>query len=223
MPVWQQLYDELKDYGFMVFAVAMDSRGAEAAKPWIDAANSTYVSVIDAEHRLADLYNMVNVPEAVWIDEAGKIVRPTEVAGSGDYFRKMDRQTKQLPEEGKVMRETMRAHYLNALRDWVKNGMKSQYAFDSKAARAHVRPQSEDMALGHCWFRWGHHLHYAGNTDEAEAALAEASRLHPDSWNIWRQMGDLKLKGQPNPDFWARVDTLGDKRYYGKIDMPGMP
>ena len=207
----------------MVFAVAMDSRGTTAARPWIEAAKSTYVSVIDADHRLADLYNMVNVPEAAWIDEAGKIVRPTEVAGSVDYFRKMDRQTRQLPEEGKIMRDSMRARYMNALRDWVKNGTKSEYAFDAKAARAHVRPQSDEVALGHCWFRLGQHLHATGKVEEAEAALAEASRLHPDSWNTWRQMGDLKLEGKPNPDFWPRVDTLGARRYYDKIDMPGMP
>jgi uncharacterized protein YnzC (UPF0291/DUF896 family) len=223
LPVWQHLFDELKDYGFMVFAVAMDSRGAEIARPWIEAAKTTYVSVIDTEHRVADLYNMVNVPEAVWIDEAGRIVRPTEVAGSGDYFRKMDRVTRTLPEEGKRMREEMRTRYMDALRDWVKNGIKSAYAFDPAAARAHVRKQTDDMALAHCWFRLGRHLHATGKVEEAEAALAEASRLHPDSWNIWRQMGDMKLEGKPNPDFWARVDTLGSRRYYDKIDMPGMP
>ena len=221
--MWQQLYDELKDDGFMVFAVAMDSRGPEVARPWIEAAKSTYISVIDTDHRLADLYNMVNVPEAVWIDEAGRIVRPTEVAGSGDYFRKMDRTTKTLPEDAKEMRENMRTLYMNALRDWVKNGKNSIYAFDPAAARGHVRPLSEDVALAHCWFRLGRHLHASGTVAEAEAAFAEASRLHPDSWNIWRQMGDFKHQGQPNPDFWARVETLGDKRYYGKIDMPGMP
>lgn len=221
--MWQHLYDELKGYGFMVFAVAMDSRGADVARPWIEAAKSTYVSVIDAEHRVADLYNMVNVPEAVWIDEAGRIVRPTEVAGSGDYFRKMDRQTRTLSDEAKAMREEMRSGYMAALRDWVKNGTKSAYAFDPSAARAHLRPQSEDVAMAHCWFRLGRHLHAIGATSEAEAALAEASRLHPDSWNIWRQTGDLKLEGKPNPDFWARVEALGNRRYYDKIDMPGMP
>jgi len=25
------------------------------------------------------------------------------------------------------------------------------------------------------------------------------------------------------PDFWQRVDALGDHRYYAKVDMPGMP
>ena len=25
------------------------------------------------------------------------------------------------------------------------------------------------------------------------------------------------------PDFWERVDALGDRRYYAPVDMPGMP
>ena len=221
--MWQHLYDELDDRNFMVFAVALDSRGAEVARPWIEAAKSTYVSVIDRDHRTAELYNMVNVPEAVWIDETGRIVRPTEVAGSGDYFRKMDRQTRALPDEAKAMRETMRARYMEALRDWVVNGANSAHAFDPGGARAHVRPLGADTALAHCWFRLGQHLHERGAPDEAAAAFAEASRLHPDSWTIWRQAGDLRLEGKPNPDFWARVDALGERRYYDRIDMAGMP
>ena len=52
----------------------MDAR-ADAARPFIEAAAPSYVSLIDRDHHLADLYNMVNVPQGVWIDEAGRIVR----------------------------------------------------------------------------------------------------------------------------------------------------
>ena len=40
---------------------------------------------------------MVNVPTAVWIDERGKIVRPSEPAGVTDAFRKMDRNNFSIP------------------------------------------------------------------------------------------------------------------------------
>ena len=49
-------------------------------------------------------------------------------------------------------------------------------------------------------------------------------RLHPDSWAIWRQragVNDLGLAALP--DFWARVDALGERRYYAAVDMKGMP
>src|SRR5258706_13443905 len=82
----------------MVVAVAMDSREGDPL-PWIDAAKPTYPTLIDREHRLAELYGIVNVPQAVWIDEAGRIVRPAEGAGSYQGFRRINRPTPQKPEE----------------------------------------------------------------------------------------------------------------------------
>ncbi len=52
MPVWQQLYAELKDKNFMVVAVAEESRGADHARPWIEQAKADYWQLIDTEHRL---------------------------------------------------------------------------------------------------------------------------------------------------------------------------
>ena len=80
MSVWQDLYSGLQEQNFIIIAVAMDSR-ADAARPWIEAAAPTYPALIDRDHRVAELYNMVNVPQAVWINEAGRIVRPAENAG----------------------------------------------------------------------------------------------------------------------------------------------
>ena len=221
--MWQHLYDELKDRNFTVIAVAMDSRGAEVARPWIEAAKATYPALIDAEHTLSDLYNMVNVPQAVWIDERGGIVRPPESAGSVDYFRGMDRTTKQLPPEAVQLKEDTRKRYLDAVKDWVINGKSSRHAFDAVAAKAHVPLPTPEIARAHALFRLGRALYAKGEAAEADEHMAEASRLHPDSWNIWRQSGDMRLEGKPNPDFWARVDALGERRYYLKIDMTGMP
>src|SRR5262249_56107794 len=87
---------------------------AEAARPWIEAANPTYPCLIDRNHHVADLYNMVNVPQATWIDEAGRIVRPPENAGSSDAFRKMDRLTKQMQPEQVAERERTKKVYVAA-------------------------------------------------------------------------------------------------------------
>lgn len=81
--MWQALFDELKDQNFSIITVAMDA-DAEAARPFIEAAAPDYISLIDRDHRVAGLYNMVNVPQAVWIDESRQIVRPPEVAGTYD-------------------------------------------------------------------------------------------------------------------------------------------
>ena len=73
------MYEELKEHNFTVITVALD-KSVEEAKPWIDIANPQHPSLIDTKHLVADLYNMVNVPTILWIDENGKIARPNDVA-----------------------------------------------------------------------------------------------------------------------------------------------
>ena len=72
--MWQDLYDDLKDRDSTVIAVAMDARD-DAARPWIEDVAPSYPCLIDTEHHVAALYNMVNVPQAAWIDEQGQLVR----------------------------------------------------------------------------------------------------------------------------------------------------
>ena len=81
-----------------------------------------------------------------------------------------------------------------------------------------------ETAEAHAMFRLGQHLIRHGEAAEGQRWLREASALHPESWCIWRQQADVTELGLAAlPDFWARVDALGDRRYYARIDMPGMP
>jgi AhpC/TSA family len=221
--VWQALYSELAERNFIVLAVAMDSR-PDASRPWIEAARPTYPCLIDRDHYVADLYQMVNVPQAVWIDEAGRIVRPTETAGSYEGFRAMDRATRKMPEDVARVTAAAKRTYVDAVRDWALKGAASAFAFDAAAARGHLPAAGEDVARAHAAFRLGQHLLRAGRAEEGERWLAEASRLHPDSWNIWRQHAEPNAMGlAAGPEFWARVDALGQRKYYAAVDMPGMP
>jgi hypothetical protein len=221
--VWQALYEELKDRNFMVIAVALDSRPGDPL-PWIEAARPSYLCLIDRDHRLAELYNMVNVPQAVWIDERGTIVRPTEPAGAYEGFRRMDRVTREMPADAARLTAEAKTTYVNAIRDWVLNGPASAHAFDPGRARAHVPVPPEDVAGAHAAFRLGQHLLRRGQAEEGDRWLREASRLHPESWCIWRQRAGVTEFGLASqPDFWERVDALGERRYYDAVDMPGMP
>jgi len=221
--VWQELYASLKDRGFVVIAVALDSRPADPL-PWIEAAKPTYPCLIDRDHRLADLYGMVNVPQAVWIDEAGRIVRPTESAGAYEGFRKMNRVTREMPADVAKVNADARATYVAAIRDWVERGAASEHVFDGADARAHLPAITADMARAHAAFRLGQHLIREGRVEEGDRWLAEASRLHPESWAMWRQRAGVNEMGFASlPDFWERVDALGAKRYYAPVDMKGMP
>jgi hypothetical protein len=210
--VWQQLFDGLKSKKFMIVAVAEESRGAEHARQWIEQANARYWCLIDTEHHVADLYGMVNVPQAVWIDEAGRIVRPPENAGSTDHFRLMDRTTRTLAPEHQAAQLAARAAYLDAVRDWVLTG---HHALPADVASRRLPRITQEIARAQTHFRLGVWLRRHGNAAEGDAHLAEASRLHPESWNIWRQAADLDEVGKASGEaFWQRVQALGERPYY---------
>ncbi len=82
---------------------------------WIEAAQPTYPCLIDRTHHVAELYHMVNVPQATWIDEAGRIVRPPENAGQSDAFRKMDRASGTMTPEQIAERTRVKAVYVEAI------------------------------------------------------------------------------------------------------------
>ncbi len=224
LSVWQALYAELEASGFMVISVAMEARGSESARPWIELVNPDFPVLIDQDHRVAELYNMVNVPQAVWIDEEGRIVRPTETSGTSDAWRALDRTTFAIPEGSAAELVRVRGIYSDAVRDWVANGAASRFVYDPATARARTPVVTDDIARANACFRLGRHLRSEGKTAEGDTFLKEAIRLRPDSWNFWRQTADLmEVGGAASPDFFNRVDELGQGRYYAPIDMDGMP
>lgn len=218
------MYEELKDKNFVVIAVAFDTGGVADAGQWIAAANPTYPCLIDAHHVVGELYGMVNVPNAVWIDEQGRIVRPSEAAGAGDSFRSMDRTTFQMPPEAVAATRSTRQAYLNALRDWVEKGAASVHAMPPATARARLPALTQDDALAAVEFRLALYLHEHGRAGEAQRHFAEAKRLSPDNWSYKRQAWHLEQPGKSGgPEFWAAVDALGDKPYYPPPQLESTP
>ena len=214
--MWQALHEELSARNFTVVAVALDSGGPAKTGEWIRAARATYPCLIDERHVTADLYGVVNVPSAVWIDESGRIVRPTETAGSSDAFRtQLDRATKKMSAEGLAERERVRGAYLDALRDWAAKGRASAFALTEDAARQRLPLPTDAQARAAAVFRLAQHLHARGHAEAAAPYLAEARRLHPESWSIRRQTWELEASGKAGgPEFWAAVDALGATPYY---------
>ena len=214
---------ELEAKNFTVLAVALDS-SPEKARPWIEAAKPTYPCLIDVDHRLAELYNFVNVPESVWIDEAGTIVRPQEPSGAFEGFRQMDRATFKVPDAALAKTTSARQTYYAAVRDWAEKGAASRHVTTPEQTRQRLNVPGPEMALAHATFRLGRALLRRGREAEAASAFAEAQRLHPESWAMWRQAAPLDHRGFATGEaFWARVDALGDKRYYARVEMDGMP
>jgi len=242
--VWQSLYQELKDKNFLIISVAFDTGGVPAVKDWIRPAEPvqlpkelldimgwedsltsrlarpTYPCLIDEKHVIAELYGMVNVPQVVWINEQGRIVRPAESAGASDGFRTIDRITWQMAPEVAAEGKKNRARYVDAIRDWVAKGDASQYILTPEEARKRLRGSTTNDALAAANFRLGQYLFAQGHQQDARRYFLEAKRLRPDSWNFIRQ--ELELQGVGNasgPEFWAQVDALGKQAYYPPADL----
>ena len=223
--------------------MAFDTGGIAAVKDWIrpasaqlpkellnimgwedalsaKAATPTYPCLIDEKHVVAELYNMVNVPSAVWINEQGRIVRPTESAGSSDGFRTMDRTTYQMAPEIAMQGKQIRSTYINAIRDWAAKGDASQYALSPEEVRHRLQGPTDSDAKATANFRLGQYLYQQGHHQDAKRYFNEAQRLRPESWNFRRQRLELEAVGNASgPEFWAAVDALGNKSYYPQAKL----
>ena len=207
MPGWQKLYRELKDQNFEIISVAEDTGGAKAAEPSITAAKPDYTVLIDSQHVVSRLYNMVNVPTAVWINEQGRIVRPNEVAFVDNRY--------------KLLHHLDAAPYLDGIRDWVKNGARSPFVLGEQKVRARLKPQDPDEARAAAEFGLAEYLSQTNRGMAAIPHYKEAQRLRPDSWNYKRQAWSL---GNPDRDygtnFMKEVRKLGSKPYYEPRRLP---
>jgi len=183
-----------------------------------------YPNLIDEKHVVAELYNMTNVPMAVWIDEAGRIVRPAEAAGASDSFRSMDRATFKMTPEGATRSKASRTAYVNALRDWVAKGDQSAYALAPAEAASRIAGPSPTDALSSANFRLAQYLHERGHTAEAMPHFLEARRLCPERWHYLRQTLEIEELGKGSgPEFFAAIDALGERSFYHPVDLKASP
>ena len=190
-----------------------DALGAKAATP-------TYPCLIDEKHIVAELYNMVDVPSAVALSEQGRIVRPTESAGSSDGFRTMDRTTFQMAPEVAAAGKRIRKTYVDALRDWAAKGDASQYVLSPDEVRQRMQGPTDSDAIATANFRLGQYLYQQGHHQDAKRYFNEAQRLRPESWNFRRQRLELEAVGNASgPEFWTAVDALGSKAYYPQAKL----
>ncbi len=163
--------------------------------------------LIDTKHLVTRLYDMVNVPTAVWINEKGRIVRPNEVAYVDNRYTGMHR--------------LQAEEYLNAIRDWAANGDRSVFVMSEKELRERLAPQNPDWALAAAEFGLAEYLY---RNDQREASIRhykEAQRLNPESWNYKRQAWALSdAERDYGTSFMKEVQKLNGKPYYAPRRLP---
>ena len=154
--------------------VALDQSAADA-RPWIEQAAPQHPSLIDGEHVVAHHYGMINVPTMVWIDAAGQIVRPNDVALTNDMFKDFTG-----VESGPRMA---------ALRAWAHDGTLPEH----EDARAELMLPTAAEQLARAEFTLGWYLHRAGRRVAAERHFLRAGELSPHDWTIRR--GTFPIRG----------------------------
>jgi len=169
------VHEELKQFGFTVITVALDAN-PEDVRPWIEAAAPTHPSLIDRRRLVADLYNMVNVPTVLWIDEEGRIVRPNDVAFPDDTFRNFT--------------GLEAAAHLEALRAWVREGRRPFTV--EQIHELQVVPSASDQEA-RAEFGLGLWLYEQGRSEAADRHFVRAGELAPHNFTIRR--GALRLRG----------------------------
>ncbi len=215
--------------GLEIVSVALDTGGPDAARRWIEAANPTHPSLLDPAHVLDELLGVVNVPNGVWIDEQGVLVRPVEPAFPGrspatDMFAKVDIDSLP-PEMAEMLAEARKirtdpAAYRAALLDWVDRGADSPWALTPDDVVRRSAPRGMDEARAAAEFELGQHLHRHARPDEAVPHFKQAHRLQPDNWTYRREAWNLVSPGNQGPNgvydsCWIEdIKAIGAENYY---------
>lgn len=192
------MYAELADKNFIILAVAQDAQGRSAAAPWYERAKISFVGLVDERHTVSALYDLVNVPAAVWIDETGKVRRIDE----GTYAAVHDLNGFKFG----------RADYAPMVADWVNKGDASAHV----KAPVSVAEKSPEATKAEPAFALGLFYQANGNTKKANQYWARAQALNPDSWNYHRQDWAYTPE-EAGPNWQKKFQSLGAKPYYAPI------
>ncbi len=182
--------------------VGIETDGAEAVREFIEAASPEHPSLVDDDHVMERAFGVVNIPNVIWIDEAGTIVRPAEPGWGGpvqypDWLTKViEDNAKQAEAEGRDPAAAASAgqdrdSYADAVRDWAVNGADSRFVMTPDEVVNASQPRSLDQSEAAARFELGQRAWRAGDRDGAFAHWRETHRLDPDNWTYKRQAWSL--------------------------------
>ena len=232
---------ELHPYGFEVVTVCLEMTGPDVAREFVDAAGAEHPSLIDVHHAMDALFGVVNIPNVIWIDEAGVIVRPAEPGWPPRPPRPPGEERPPRPASTTTRPPSFvdggqdRKSYPDALRDWVAKGAESEFALSPAEVVARSQPRPLEVSEAAAEFELANHLWRAGQRDAAIAHFNRCHSLQPENWTYKRQawsvlsaervegpfglfaQGPTETDTEPWPfdsDFRTDVAKLGPGEYY---------
>ena len=170
------MHEELAPHGLTVITVALDT-DPNRVLPWVEAAQPSHPSLVDTRFRLAELYNIVNVPTTIWIDEDGRIARPNDTGFVTDTFTSIH--------------DIRSEPVIRAIREWVhvqRPGM------TEAEVRAWQQLPDATHQLARAEFALATWLARNGHQGAAERHFLRAGELAPHDFTIRR--GSMPLRGR---------------------------
>jgi hypothetical protein len=195
----------------VIIWAAEDTGGEAAAGPIFDAANPTYIQIVDENHLISSAFNFVNVPSAAWIYETGKIVRIDE--GTYSMLHSFG--------EGEQAISFGTNVYEPALKDWVAKGADSEYVQSAATVAGNIRQHTADQQKADAAFRLGNLFRRHGQEAKADEYWEMARALNPDSVNFIRQNLTLTEEGSAGETFREMMGEYvsAGRDYYRPLDI----
>ena len=191
LPAWHALADELEPLGLDLVAVALDD-DEDRVRHWTGKAGLP--PVLDSEHRLSDVFGVVNVPSTVWLDEEGRVAKPPTIAPGDDQF--------------KDFTEVDSERHHDALRQWVRDGVVPDSGSDDEP--------DDDVRRARAERRLAAWLHREGRTEAARRHFEAAVQLAPLDFSIrrssMRNRGEDPF-GQEFFELWEQWSAAGRPGY----------
>jgi len=186
--VWQRFVSRHSDKPFQLVSVAVDTQGAEAARPWAERAGVTFPTVVDRDNTLAALYDYKLIPNGIFLDESG-VIRYRKFGGfnaeNADDVAAIQRLI-----DGEVEQIDL-----------------------PPAAAPYLLGESERARVDE-WMRFGAQRCAQGAQADAIAAWTEALHLDPQNLTIRKQiwMATYPEKFHPTIDFAWQQGQLARER-----------
>jgi hypothetical protein len=227
------LRSELHGQGVEIITVGLEMGGAEVLRPIVEAARPEHPSLLDATHQMDALFGVTNIPQVLWIDEEGVIVRPPERGSPAPQptedpfalyvFQLMARGT------------THPEWYGDRIRDWAAKGSASEWVMspDAVIAASHPRTLAVSEAAAHfalaqhLWRTQGFSAQVLGHFERAHTLQPENityKRQAYSAWSFAKSPQDLaRFSQSPNPgeeEQWPFVSEFyADAKEYLGLDL----
>lgn len=183
-----------------MITVGVETEGAEALRDFIEAASPEHPSLVDSDHVMERAFGVVNIPNVVWIDEAGVIARPAEPGWGGpqdypkwlaDVLAEAERKAIEAGGQSPYGAGQNRDSYADIVRDWAAKGAESQYALTPNQVIAASQPRDAGQSEAAARFELGADAWRADDRESAFAHWRETHRLDPNNWAYKRQAWSL--------------------------------